>query len=70
MKNLRRDFKKLVEMLPREFLIMRTRLPCCRKNWKDLMVLLKGRIMKSEHWEVKFKKLNKISDCPVPNRAN
>ncbi len=60
LKHFKREFKKSVEMLPREFLIMRTRLLYCHNNWRDLMESLKGRIIKSERWEVKFKVLKKI----------
>ena len=70
MKNLREDFKKLEVSQAKELLSTKIKLLCSDNNWKDLMVWLRERTTKLEPWAVKFKKPRRISDCPMPNKAN
>lgn len=50
----------------RRMLSTKTRSLYCHKSFKDWTMSLKGRIMKSEPWEVRFNPLRKISDCQPP----
>jgi hypothetical protein len=49
---------------------MKIRLLCLDKNLKDSTVSLKERTTKSELWEVKFKRLRKISDFQMLNKTS
>jgi len=57
-----KDKSNKLEVLTRRALLnMKTRSLCCHNNFKDSMALLRERTTKSEHWEVKFKALKRIS---------
>ena len=70
MNNSREDYNKLEEIAIEKWLSMKIKLLFLVNNLKDLIMLFKERIMKSEPQVEKSKKHKKTLDYQMLNKAN